>query len=114
MANTATTVTVVDEWHDSKRENVTGSISFSAGNYVTNGVSVTWTGQEFIKSATAPVFVNFWGIAGYVYVWDASHASIRIFQSAAASNPLSELTTAALPGGVTGDTIKFFAVFKMI
>lgn len=83
----------------------------ASGNYAAGGTAVAWTGLG-IKSTQAPLFVQVVGKAGYVYEYDDANAKLLTRESVAAGNPLAEIPTAAYPAGVTGDTIKYRAVFK--
>lgn len=116
MANSVASVTVTDFWYDGKREHAIGLIALTNFNYVTGGIPITWVGSEFIKSAIGPVHVQFAGIAGFTYVYDYTAATIRIFVTgSAALAALTELVGgAALTTGVSTDTIKYHALFKLI
>jgi hypothetical protein len=116
MANSVASVALQDYWYDGKREHVVGTIALTNFNYITNGIVVPFTGQEFIKSATSPVVVLISGIAGFIYVWDYVNLTIRIFQTGAGlSSALAEQVNGApLTAGISTDTIKFYAIFKLI
>jgi len=66
MANAVASLTVTDYWYDGKREHVIGLVAITNFNYITNGLPLSWTGQEFVKSATSPVKVDLDGINGFV------------------------------------------------
>lgn len=116
MANAVATPTVTDYWYDGKREHVIGLIGITNFNYVTNGLALSWAGQEFVKSATSPVHVDFDGVAGFMYVYDYTNNTIRIFVTgSAALGAMTELVGgAALTAGVSTDTIKYYAQFKLL
>jgi len=121
MANSVASLTVTDTWYDGKREHVVGTVVLTNFNYITNGIPLVFTGQEFIKSATAPVLVNITGVAGFMYVWDYTNSTIRIFQIGAIAStpfvaaPITELIGGSpLTSGVSTDTIKLYALFKLI
>ncbi len=116
MANSVASVTVTDEWYDGKREHVIGLVSLTNFNYITNGIPISWIGQEFVKSATTPVHVDFDGIAGFIYTYDYTNLTIRVFQTgASASAALAEMVNGvALTAGVSTDTIKYHSIFKLI
>lgn len=122
MANSAATLTY-NNWPSGKTNTVApswqvvmGTVAVSAGNYVTNGLALTWKTSGFIPAglSTTPAFVMFQtqAASGYVYTWDLVHNTIRVFESAGTAAPLAELTGGgATPAGVTGDTIQFLAFF---
>lgn len=116
MANAIATPTVTDFWYDGRREHAIGLIGITNFNYVTSGLPVSWIGQEFVKSAISPTWVNFSGVAGFIYVYDYTNNTIRIFVTgSAALGALTELVGgAALTAGVSTDTIKYHAIFKLI
>ena len=91
-----------------------GTLAFTAGNYVTDGIPVTFqTGVAGVRQNVKPPFAQVESpSSGYVYRYDPGHGTIRIFQGGAAvSEPLAELANAtALPAGVTGDTVYFTAL----
>ena len=88
---------------------VTGTLAFS-GNYVTGGEVPSFAGVR--SSNLTPTALRAEGIAGFKYEWNGSNGKILVRQSAAASNPMSEISAAAYPAGVTGDTVRFVAEFK--
>ncbi len=116
MPNSAATITVTDFWYDTKRQHVVGLVALSNFNYITNGIPLSWSGQEFVKSATSPIHVDLDGIAGFMYVYDYTNNTIRIFvTSASALGAMTELVNGApLTTGVSTDTIKYHAIFKLI
>lgn len=89
---------------------VRGTLAFS-GNYVTGGEVPTFAGVR--SSSVTPTQLWAEGIAGYKYEWNPANGKILVRQGAGAINlPLAELSAAAYPAGVTGDTIRFVAEFK--
>lgn len=86
---------------------VFGTITPS-GSYVTGGEVPSWTALPTRKN---PFYVHIDGKAGYVYTYDYANSKVMVFQCAAAANPMGQIPAAAYPGGVTGDTISFYAVF---
>jgi hypothetical protein len=105
----ATSVSVIEFWDDSKRIHVVGQITFS-GNYATGGDSVTLTGL-YPGQRTAARIVAINNISGYTYRYDHANSRIRVYQApSTGSNPLSEISAAAYPSGVTGDTVIFYAI----
>lgn len=110
--------TITNQWSDGQRLHVTGTIVMS-GVYVANGDILNWQNaidarQGFIGIMTQnqPDMVFIQGIAGFVYVWTPANNKIKILTGAAAQAALTELAAGALPAGVTGDTITFYAIFK--
>lgn len=85
--------------------------SVASGNYTTGGIAFTVAGADWITDQPL-LWAEVQGIAGYVYVFRADTQKVMIFQCAGSGNPLVELSAAALPAGVTGDTITFSAVAK--
>lgn len=81
MATSAVTVAINDNWYDGKRQHVVSTLTVGSGNYLTNGLPVSWL-LPLIKSATSPVWVMLLGIAGFNYAWDFTNLTMRIFQSA--------------------------------
>ena len=77
---------------------------------------MSWLGQEFVKSATNPTHVDIDGVAGFMYVYDYTNNTIRIFVTgAAALGAMTELVGGSpLTAGISTDTIKYYAVFKLI
>lgn len=112
------TTNITNQWSDGQRLHVTGTIVM-AGSYVALGDPIVWQNaadsrQGFIGLMTQnqPDFVLVFGIAGFVYVYNLASQKIQIRTGAAAQSALTDLTPGALPGGVTGDTIQFYAIFK--
>jgi hypothetical protein len=111
------TSTIAPSW-----QLVLGTVVLVAGNYVANGLAITWnpmtnaSGGSFYPASnlTTPAlayFVSTTG-SGYFYAWDSVHGTLRIQECAASAGPAIDITSgSALPSGVTGDTIQFLAVF---
>ena len=87
---------------------VIGAITAS-GSYTTGGEALALTTLSGLNRAPAKVEIV--GKAGYKYEWDAANAKMLTRQCAAASNPMAEISAAAYPAGVTGDTITFTAYY---
>lgn len=112
------TTTITNQWSDGQRLHVLGNIVM-AGVYVALGDILNWQNaidsrQGFIGLMTQnqPDYVIITGIAGFVYVWTPATQKLQIRTGAAAQAALTDLTPGALPAGVTGDTITFYAIFK--
>ena len=118
MADTTTTVTVTDKWHDGKRQFMIGTIAVGAGplTYPANGVPLDLRAAGF-RGTQKPYFMVVDGIAGYIFVYDRVNGTLRAFQgkdpaaAGGADLPLQEIATgAAIPAGLSGDTIRFLAI----
>ena len=104
----ALTVTIANKIVAGSLLHVFGTITPS-GSYVTGGEAPSWTALPTRKN---PLYVHVGGKAGHNYAYDYANAKIMVFQGGAAvSNPEAQIPAAAYPGGVTGDTISFYAVF---
>lgn len=116
MALSAVTPTVTDYWHDTKREHVIGTIAIGAnpGTYAAGGLALSFVGQEFIKSDLKPKYITIFGVGGFIYQYVLSTSKVMIFTGAAAQAALTELATAAVPAGVSGDVIGFYAIFNLL
>lgn len=92
-----------------------GTITISAGNYVTNGIPVSLAGVLYGAPPNP-----FWGYldsptSGYSYAFDPTNQSVRVYQCAGSGNPMTELTAgSATPAGVTGDTIQAMFVTNKV
>lgn len=110
-------IAVTDHWDDGKRRHVTGTLVFS-GNYVNNGDTLNFSGavMEFLRTTQHPVHVEINGIAGYDYKFNrgATPATglVVVRQCAAAGAPLAQIAAAGYPAGVTGDTVRFYAILR--
>ncbi len=116
MANSVATLTVTDFWYDGKRQHVIGAITLTNFNYITNGIPLSWTGQEFVKSATSPTHVDIDGLNGFMYSYDYTNNTLRIYKTGAALSGalLEEIGGAPLTANISSDTIKYHAIFKLI
>ncbi len=112
----AIAVTITDRWNDGKRLHVSGTLGFS-GNYATGGDTLDFTGK--VTASRAPVDLSVDGQAGFKYNavkgTTIANNKVKVFQTGAAvSSPFAELAAAAYPAGVTGDTVGFQAIFKLL
>jgi hypothetical protein len=104
------------------------AISASPATYATGGLSLNWAsltgmdgGFQLPVSPTdlaAPVDVDFRSQtgSGWVYRWNKANNMLQIMAasggSAGTGAPEEEMTNGtAIPAGVSGDTIRFLAVF---
>jgi len=115
MALSTVTVTVQKSWMGDVY-NVLGTIAISAspGTYPASGFTLPLN-DPLIKAGRPPLFVIVQGIAGYVYVYvngtTSANGKLLILTGAAAQSALTEFTAGAVPAGVSGDTIKFWAIW---
>jgi len=109
MSNSAATFTVnpfpngVDD--RARFRELFGTVAISAGSYPANGIPVTQIDSDPYGS-NAPVWLEMQGVSGYVFIYDPTHVTIRIFESAGSAAPLTEVSTTT-PSGVVSDTIAF-------
>jgi hypothetical protein len=97
---------------------VYGTVSFSSGTYPAGGfpaagsATCVWAAgsQQQVTSNLAPTQVSYQSIAhppsGYVYAWDQSAQTLRIFLQTGTAAPLAELS-GAIPAGVLSDLVSF-------
>lgn len=116
----AIAVTITDRWNDGKRLHVSGTLAFS-GNYATGGDTLDFTGK--VLASRAPVAVRVEGIAGFRYevnIGSGIGNSLVLVRGQEPTNAtagviaLTQLAAAAYPAGVTGDTVRFHAIFKLL
>ena len=120
MADAVATITVSRVWIDGGMQHVTGTVAVSAAAaaYVADGIAMSLRDPQ-IKSSRVPIDVSVGGRGGYTYSYvngsDNSDGLLRIFAQtnvAAEDAPLGQLAVAAIPAGVSGDTIGFHATFR--
>ena len=90
---------------------VTGTFTAS-GSYAASGDTVTWAGVAGTSKAPLAVFVS--GITGHSYQYDVAAGKLWVYYgdySASADGPHAEFPAGSYSAGITGDTIRFFAVF---
>src|SRR5574343_1122090 len=61
-----------------------------------------------------PDFVDIKGIAGYYYEYDAANGKVWDRQSAGSAAPMAEISATTYPAGVSGDTIRFLAIWLAV
>ena len=117
MATSVVTTTINAHNPVGKWQMVIGTLAIAAGDYTTGGLTISFANTE-IKSSLPPVTGFIGGKAGYIYSYVPGATKnvgiLLIFQSAAASNPMSELPAAATPGAVVADSIYFFGFFPLL
>lgn len=116
----AIAVTVSDKWDDGKRLHAVGTLAFS-GSYATGGDTLSFAG--LVPASRAPVLVQVEGMAGFHYevnLGSAINNSKVLVRGQEPTNAtagviaLTQLAAAAYPAGVTGDTVRFYAIFKLL
>lgn len=113
----AIAVTVTDKWDDGKRLHVIGTLVFS-GSYPTGGDTLDFTGK--VPASRAPLLIMVEGKAGFVYGASlgstiANNLVLVLVEAAVGVNTaLAQHTAVAYVAGVTGDTVKFYAIFKLL
>jgi hypothetical protein len=88
------------------------AIAPAADTYATGGLTVPW--RSAVKGTTKPPLpgsVKIQGKAGYVFEYDDANQKVIVRTGAAAQAVLTELTAAAVPAPLSGDTIKVIAMF---
>lgn len=98
---------------------VTGTIAFSGSYSATEALSFAVQNLPVTK---APKHVHIYGLAGYVYTYqraatapNAANGEVQVWHAdydAVADGALIEIPVAAYPAGVSGDTVRFMAVFE--
>jgi len=105
-------VTITKQWFDGKKIHVVGSIVASS-TYATGGDALSFANLG-IKSSQAPFWVKFNSLAGYGYTFSPNATPTQsngLMRVNTAAN--TELGAGAYPGGITGDTIGFYALFEI-
>ena len=107
----AIAVTVTKQFDNGQSLEVLGTFTAS-GNYATPGDAVSWASTN-IKTTKSPLHVDVYGIAGYVYIYDIAANKLKVYTSGAnAQDALAELSNGAYGAPITGDTIRFRAIFQ--
>lgn len=106
------TVTVTKTWDDGKVLNAIGTL-VASGSYTTGGDTLNL--QQFkIKSSRTPYWVHILGQAdfSYTYIPGTNLSNGKVLCRAVSTG--AEASAAAYPAGVTGDTIRFFAMCQKL
>jgi len=129
MAASTITVTISSTDWTGRNLIVFGTVAWSpsADTYTTGGNTMSFAGFDDIKTSSLPNFVEVisqptsanHAANSYVYQFlpgtTLANGTLQIFTGAAAQTGLTELTSnAAIPAGVSGDTIKFRASFPRV
>lgn len=87
------------------------AISGSGGTYPANGIPVSFV-TAGVYTQDAPFYGEAYGVAGYIYVLDFVHGTIRIFEAPTSGpGPLVELSTnSTTPTAVLDDTINCYVI----
>lgn len=122
MADATAVPTVVDSWFDGKRQHVVGTIAVGASplTYAAGGIVMSFNVASMPGVAPGPpVWVVIKGVAGFIYAYAAGTTSangkLQAFAetTVATNQPLLEFTTTAVSAAFSGDTITFYAIFKL-
>jgi len=129
MAQAVATPTITEPVDNMMRTIIVrGTIAVQANpaTYKAGGIACSFAGFDDIKSGSPPLNVKVWsqpaaGVSPSGYVYDytpgtsQANGQLSIFTGAAAQSPLTELTDgAAIPAGVSGDSIYFEATFARL
>lgn len=93
------------------------AVDASSDTYAAGGIDLgeaEFANKVPISPAQVPLFLQAQGIAGYQYEWDRANEHLLIRESAASATVMGEIATSAIPGGVSGDTISFIALFNKL
>ncbi len=113
-----TTVSIFDQWSDGKRLHVIGTLVLS-GSYAQNAEALSFANTPLQSTGNVKYLEITGRNSGYLYQY-AKGASrdvgiIRIWQTGAAlSGAFAQLGAGALPAGITGDTLDFYAIFDAL
>jgi hypothetical protein len=88
----------------------TVAISADPDTYATGGLVVPWANKGGSTKPPIPGTVRFAGKSGYTYEYDDANTKLMI-RTDLTANPSAEIAAAAIPAGVSGDTIKVVAQF---
>lgn len=111
----ALAATVSDVWHDKQRLHIIGTIAAS-GSYVAGGDTLDFAVRG-VQARVPPKYVEIHGQAGFIYRFlpgtgiSNGKVQVRCNTAGGANAPLDEHTAAAYAAGVTGDVIRFQAIF---
>jgi len=113
MAVATASVSGITAYHDGFAYNMIATVTVDASpsTYATGGITLNLFGPR-IYANHAPLFVSFTSVAGYNLIYipgtSASNGLVKVF----AAGSGTELSAAAVPAGLSGDTIKMYAVWK--
>lgn len=109
MALSTITVTHIDHHFDGKRIHFKGSFVFSASpdTYATGGNAISFKGLPGVPGNPVPIIAWIESKNGNQVSYDVAAQKVKLFTANA-----TELTAAAIPAGVSGDTFYVEAEFK--
>lgn len=117
----ALAVTFEDVWTDGRRLHAIGKV-VASGNYVAGGevlnikgAAANSKGQRWMANSH-PNIVLIHGMSGFIYEYDLVNRKLKVFTNSAGgvNGALTEHSAAAYVAGVTGDTIRFYAIGKKL
>lgn len=91
------------------------AVQASPATYATGGLAVSFQGSFLHSNSATPLWCDVQSTtgSGYVYQYLPATGKVKILvQGSAEAAPMEELAAAAVPAGVSGDTIKFRAEFN--
>jgi hypothetical protein len=112
--------TVTGKWFDGARLHVHGTVAVGASplTYAAGGLVMSFA-IPGVQSTVKPSYVDVQGKSGFIYKYvkgtNAADGKLMVFcETTVATNaPLLEHTVTAVVAGVSGDTIDFYAIFKL-
>lgn len=105
----ALAVTVTNHWTDGKRLHVLFNV-VASGNYTTNGDTLNL--QDYsIKTKSLPLYVEIHGPGLFLYRYVPGTTMQNGLMKAISLATAAEVANGAYPGGITGDTIRGYAIF---
>ena len=110
--------TVTKQWNDGHVVHMVGTVAIGASplTYQAGGLVMSFAGLP-VGASSAPLYCAMKGIAGFKYEFNTGTTIanglllIRVEATVATNTPLAEHSTAAIVAGVSGDTIRFYAIF---
>lgn len=114
----ALAATVTRVWHDGQQMHVLGTVAAS-GSYATGGDTLDLAVRG-LPARNASRWVELQGESGFAYRWvpgsGISNGKVKVYgqeptSATAGVIALSELAAGAYPTGITGDAIRFHAIF---
>jgi hypothetical protein len=103
-------ITVLKKGGDGRSRSILGTLALS-GTYPTNGDPVDFGPLDRIQRQ--PDIVEVVGKAGFVYQYDVENKKLFVYCNTAggANGALGEHTNATYVAGVSGDTVRFEAIW---
>jgi hypothetical protein len=116
MANAAVTDTATTNSTVGGLQHIYGTLTIAASPdvYVSGGLAVDFSGN-LVKATRPPIWVDFTSANGYYYAYvpgtSILNGKIKISVTGSASTPMTEIAASAIPAGVSGDVVRYHAVF---